>query len=123
MSRLHQQRGEVLDPKRKIAAVEPTDGLDAEKRQKLDAEIGPPALPPGNVSVAQIFTLTQNTEAAKFDVTTLPPGIVSQLLVPLLNAADNDAVTKAVNVSLTSVHSSCMKLFVMRSFACTCQLD
>jgi symplekin len=95
------------------APEEPTDGLDDTKRQRLNAEVTngvapqqqpvnhpahPPALPPGPVSLAQIWTLTANQNAANFDVTRLPPGSVAQLVLAMLPSVDEQKLTNAINV-------------------------
>ncbi|KAF7189719.1 mRNA cleavage and polyadenylation specificity factor complex subunit pta1 [Pseudocercospora fuligena] len=96
------------------APDEPIDGLDDAKRQRLDAEavngttplqqsVGPsyPPLPPGPVSIAQIWTLTNHQQSATFDVTRLPLPTVVQLVPALLQAVPQQKINEAINAVRT----------------------
>lgn len=90
--------------RKRSAPSEPTDGLDNAKRQRLGAEVPTPTqggryppLPPGPVSVAQLFTLTQDNGAKSFDVQQLPIDIVVRILVPIIGAIDKAKLDNAVN--------------------------
>ena len=99
--------------RKRAAPSEPTDGLDNAKRQRLGAEVSPPIqggkyppLPPGPVSIAQLFTLTQNDGAKSFAVEQLPIDIVVPILVPLISSIDKTKLDDAVN----AVRSRYLKL-------------
>ncbi|GAB7364971.1 hypothetical protein MBLNU230_g5755t1 [Neophaeotheca triangularis] len=90
------------------APDEPIDGLDDAKRQRVDEEAAKgttpqqqpaqyPPLPPGPVSLAQLFTLTQDQVATNFHVERLPQQIVAQLIPPLLAAVNQMQFDDAVN--------------------------
>lgn len=108
LDRLQQQRVEFLDPnsRKRPAPEEPTDGLDANKRQRLGAEIpnqspqvaAPPPLPSGPVSFAQLFTLTQEPSQKSFDVQAIPFDLVQRIVVPILGAVRQDQLDNAMNV-------------------------
>jgi len=116
LDRLQQQRLEFLDPtsRKRAAPVEPTDGLDQNKRQRLGAEIPSttpqlpevPPLPPGPVTIAQLFTLTQDVSRKSFDVTAIPWDLVQKIIVPLLGAVQPDQLNHAMNVC-PSFHRNC----------------
>ncbi|KAI7714662.1 hypothetical protein KC353_g6689 [Hortaea werneckii] len=104
---------------------EPTDGLDDSKRRRIDTEAANgatpvqqypyqqqpsqqqssqlslqqsyPPLPPGPVTVAQLFTLSQDPNAAGFHVASIPQQIVSQLVPPLLQSIDPQRFEGAIN--------------------------
>ncbi|RMY79167.1 hypothetical protein D0864_09139 [Hortaea werneckii] len=105
---------------------EPTDGLDESKRRRIDTEAANgatpvqqhpyqqqppqqqqhsqfslqqsyPPLPPGPVTVAQLFTLSQDPNAAGFHVASIPQQIVSQLVPPLLQSIDPQRFEGAIN--------------------------
>ncbi|KAI7681642.1 hypothetical protein KC319_g1464, partial [Hortaea werneckii] len=105
---------------------EPTDGLDETKRRRIDTEasngatpvqqhpyqqqppqqqqpsqlslqLSYPPLPPGPVTVAQLFTLSQDPNAAGFHVASIPQQIVSQLVPPLLQSIDPQRFEGAIN--------------------------
>lgn len=90
--------------------AEPTDGLSDLKRQRLDAVIPPPTegsqtlqpppLPPGPVSYAQLFTLTQEQGLKGFDVNVIPINILQNIVVPLLASIDKAKMDQALNVCL-----------------------
>ncbi|RMZ02261.1 hypothetical protein D0862_06089 [Hortaea werneckii] len=113
---------------------EPTDGLDDSKRRRIDTEAANgatpvqqhpyhqqpsqqqssqlslqqsyPPLPPGPVTVAQLFTLSQDPNAAGFHVASIPQQIVSQLVPPLLQSIDPQRFEGAIN----AVRSRFLKL-------------
>ena len=95
------------NPLKRPAPDEPIDGLSDDKRQKLDreAEMGTapqqqeyPPLPPGPVTVAQLFTLTHDTGAAGFHVEDIPQHLVAQLVPHLLAAIDRTKLDTMINV-------------------------
>ena len=110
VERLRQRLTEVFsdqNPLKRGAPDEPIDGLSAEKRQRLDAEMegggtpqNPqyPPLPPGPVTVAQLFNLTPDQNASGFHVEVIPAQFVSQLVPHLLTAIDQHRFDTAVNV-------------------------
>ena len=88
---------------RKRGPPEPTDGLDSVKRARLGADVngrvGVPPLPSGPVSVAQLYTLTNEEALKSFDVTPIPIDLVVQIIVPVLqriNPAQLDGSVNAV---------------------------
>ncbi|RDW81753.1 RNA-processing protein PTA1 [Aspergillus mulundensis] len=103
IERLMQSRiGHVDDTSRKRGLpTEPTDGLDAAKRARLDAETPPiikvPPLPSGRISFAQLFTLTEDSGLSSFDVKQLPPDLVVKIAVPLLARVDQSLLSQAVD--------------------------
>lgn len=115
-----------MDGKRKITTTEPAVGLNSEKRQKLGADIGPPPLPEGPLSVKQLFTFITDPAIVAFNVATVPVDIVNRIIEPLLRAADNDKLQAAVNVSASPVLHGCLMshLFVPLQIAvCTASLS
>ena len=95
------------NPLKRSAPDESTDGLSGEKRRRLDAETQDsgtpqnaayPALPPGPVTVAQLFTLITDQTAAGFHVEVTPPQIASALVPHLLREADQHRFETAINV-------------------------
>ena len=91
------------DISRKRGPPEPTDGLDNVKRARLGADVNGsvnvPPLPPGPVSVAQLYTLTNEEALKSFDVTPIPIELVVQIIVPVLqriNPAQFDGAINAV---------------------------
>jgi len=86
--------------------VEATNGLDQAKRQRLGEDVSsvPPQgtprsiLPPGPISIAQLFTLTQDPGPQVFDVHAIPFELVNRILVPILSSIDQTNLDNAVNV-------------------------
>lgn len=105
VDRLMQSRldmvGEEGSRKRGLPS-EPTDGLDNAKRARLDAETPPllkiPSLPPGPLSYAQLYTLTEDAGLSSFDVKQLPPDIVVKIAIPILAHIDQSAFSQAIDV-------------------------
>ncbi|WPG97530.1 mrna cleavage and polyadenylation specificity factor complex subunit pta1 [Acrodontium crateriforme] len=94
---------------KRSAPDEPVDGSDDAKRRRIDEEIAngtsrsatQPSyapLPPGPVTVAQLFTLSQDTSATAFHVELLPANIVAQLIPPLIKSIDTNQLNDAINV-------------------------
>lgn len=112
IDRLRYNLNEAFDqPSKRPAEDEPTDGLDQNKRQKIESEIDqgatpaqnaqapwPPPLPRGLVSSAQLFTLNQDPRVAGFDVNAIPPHLVAQLVPALLSAVDQSRVAEVINI-------------------------
>ena len=102
--------------RKRPAPVEPTDGLDPSKRQRLAAQpqatgpglapngipAGPPPvapLPPGPVSYRQLYTLNAEGNAAAFDVQMFQdPEQLLRILVPVLQSIDDAKLGYAINV-------------------------
>ena len=92
------------------APDEPVDGLNDAKRQRVNADVAngtsllqqhPPSHPPlpaGPISLAQLWTLTNNQTAATFHAERLPPASVTELVRALLPAISDSKVTAAINV-------------------------
>lgn len=94
------------NPLKRSAPDEPIDGLADDKRLKLDHDIDrgstpaqqQPALPPvGPVSLAQLFTLTNDLGAAGFHVEAIPQYLVSQLVPPLIASINQAQFDTAIN--------------------------
>ena len=89
------------DISRKRGPPEPTDGLDNAKRARLGADVSGrtdvPPLPPGPVSVAQLYTLTNEEALKSFDVTPIPVELVIQIIVPVLQRINPPQFEGAVN--------------------------
>ncbi|GIJ90747.1 hypothetical protein Asppvi_009709 [Aspergillus pseudoviridinutans] len=102
MERLMQSRFEIVDDasRKRGLPFEPTDGLDNAKRARLDAETPPlikiPPLPPGPISYAQLYTLTEDSGLSSFDVKQLPPDLLVKIAVPVLARVDPSALMQAV---------------------------
>ncbi|KAK4636334.1 mRNA cleavage and polyadenylation specificity factor complex subunit pta1 [Fulvia fulva] len=93
------------------APEEPVDGLDDAKRQRLDADAtngtnrsqqhiphtGYPPLPPGPMSLAQLWTLTNDRSVAEFQADRLPIPIIQQLIPAMLNAVPKEKLDEAIN--------------------------
>ncbi|KAL8730625.1 MAG: hypothetical protein Q9166_003938 [cf. Caloplaca sp. 2 TL-2023] len=103
IDRLIPARFDIFDEgnRKRPLPSEPTDGLDNAKRMRLGAELperpGPPPLPPGPVSHAQLFTLTGDRGLTSFDVTQLPIDLIVRITVPVLHRIEQPAVDAAVN--------------------------
>ncbi|KAL8730259.1 MAG: hypothetical protein Q9181_004726 [Wetmoreana brouardii] len=103
IDRLTQARFDAFDEgsRKRGLPSEPTDGLDNAKRMRLGAELSerpvPPALPPGPVSHAQLFTLTADRGLTSFDVTQLPIDLVVRITLPVLHHIELSALDAAIS--------------------------
>lgn len=102
--RLHQVRKDIMEGSglKRPAVDEPRDGLDQNKRQRLGADsqqkIAAPPLPPGPISYAQLFSLTQDPTALNTNVTVIPMPLAAKSLVNLLKYhVDHNQLKHAVN--------------------------
>ncbi|KAB8356605.1 hypothetical protein FH972_024187 [Carpinus fangiana] len=101
LDRLAQMHNDAFDTtgRKRAAPLEPPDGLDPSKRQRLAIDaFGAPALPPGPVSMAQLFTLTADDTTKGFNVQTIPFNMVNRIVVPLLVSVNQDQLTNAVSI-------------------------
>ncbi|KAF1975619.1 hypothetical protein BU23DRAFT_552132 [Bimuria novae-zelandiae CBS 107.79] len=106
LERMHRMRQDIIEEasRKRPAPSEPTDGLDAAKRQRLGAHVptpptATPSLPPGPVSYRQLFTVDPENAAANFDVKMFQdPAIVAQILIPVLQSVDEKKLLDACNV-------------------------
>ncbi|KAI5281496.1 hypothetical protein KEM54_003254, partial [Ascosphaera aggregata] len=102
IERMAMSKIEMLEeaPRKRQAPVEPTDVVDSAKRARIGVETPPafkiPPLPAGPNSVAQLFTLTEDQELSKFDVTQLPVDMLVSMTVLLLVKVDNNAMEQAI---------------------------
>ena len=100
LDRLAQVRLETLEEgsRKRAFPNEPTDGLNNAKRIRVEAEVAGranyPSLPPGPVSVAQLFTLTTDPELSEFDVTHLP---LDKLVGMTLQALQQPSLDEAIS--------------------------
>ncbi|KAF9633714.1 Armadillo-like helical protein [Lasiodiplodia theobromae] len=105
VKKLHHTRLEIFDEtnRKRPAPIEPTDGLDPAKRQRLGADLqaptppGIPPLGPGPVSYAQLYTLTQDEGSKNFDVQAIPIDLLVRILVPILSSLDKSQLDNAIN--------------------------
>lgn len=103
VDRLLQARMDIFDDgnRKRGHPVEPTDGLDNAKRIRLGAEVparfNAPPLPPGPISVAQLFTLSTDEGLTSFDVTQLPIELVVKITLPVLQQINQASLDEAVN--------------------------
>jgi hypothetical protein len=106
LERMHRMRQDIMEEtsRKRPAPVEPTDGLDPAKRQRLGPEAPAPAatvppLPPGPVSYRQLFTIDPENAAANFDVKMFQdPALVQQILIPILQSIDENKLLQATKV-------------------------
>lgn len=107
IERLRHTLVDVFDEssRKRAAPAEPTDGLSEAKRQRLDAQAPQPTsptsqippLPQGPVSLAQLFTLTQDQGLKSFDVNVIPSNVVLSIVAPLLKSIDKVRMDAAIN--------------------------
>ena len=80
---------------------EPTDSLDNAKRRRLAAEVpsqqGAKLLPNGPNSLAQLYTLTNDSTLASFDVQQLPQDLVVSIAQGLLTHINQQELNSAIN--------------------------
>jgi len=108
IERLQHTRIEVFDEfnRKRPAPTEPVDSLDQAKRQRISPDMaGTPQPqqpsgfpPPGPVSYAQLFKLTDGPESSDFDVKTIPQDLVIRILIPMLQTIDQAQLDAAINV-------------------------
>lgn len=105
LERMHRTRLDVFDEtsRKRPAPSEPTDGLDAAKRQRLGAEVPGStsplaALPPGPVSFRQLYTLDPDPSIANFDVQVFQDqDTLLRILIPILQSIDETQLGNAIN--------------------------
>jgi symplekin len=108
--RLRQMQTDIFNGAhlKRPAVDEPIDGLDHAKRQRLGADIpsvpqeviGPPPLPPGPISYAQLYTLTEDKTLQELNVRAIPADMAARTLVQLLKFhVPKDQLEHAMNVS------------------------
>lgn len=104
-------RAEIFEEtSRKRGPPEPTDGLDATKRQRLGANIQTaasrvhvPPLKPGLHSIADLFTVTIDEGLKAFDVSQLSEDLVVKIGVTILSKLDNDVLNQTINVFFSKI--------------------
>ncbi|TVY53795.1 mRNA cleavage and polyadenylation specificity factor complex subunit pta1 [Lachnellula cervina] len=104
VERMMRSRNEIFDEaSRKRGPPEPTDGLDAAKRQKLAAQVPSatprfhvPPLKPGPCTVAELFTVTTDEGLKAFDVSVLTQDLVVRIGITILQKLDTDTLNQAV---------------------------
>lgn len=109
IERMMRSRADIFDEStRKRGPPEPTDGLDAAKRQKLGAPIPKlvprfhvPPLTPGPHTIAELFTVTTDEALKTFDVSQLSEDLVLKIGVTIMQRIDADTLNQAVEVSQT----------------------
>lgn len=119
IERMVRSKTEIFDElSRKRGPPEPTDGLDAAKRQKLaqaqaQSTHTPPSVPklhvpplvPGPHTTAELFTITTDELLKAFDVAMLSEDLVVKIGITILQRLDADTLNQAIAVC-HSVHSS-----------------
>lgn len=107
LEHMHRTRIELLDEssRKRQAPVEPTDGLDPAKRQRVIAEAPTRAqsitpLPSGQVSWGQLYTLDpEGSSSVNFDVQAFKdPEQLLRIVVPVLQSVDAQKLDHAINV-------------------------
>ncbi|CZS88919.1 hypothetical protein WAI453_010509 [Rhynchosporium graminicola] len=104
IERMMRSRADIFDEStRKRGPIEPTDGLDAAKRQKLGAaipRIAPrfqvPPLTPGPHTIAELFTVTTDEALKTFDVSQLSEELVLKIGITIMQKIDADTLNQAV---------------------------
>ena len=95
-NRLEAARLELSEHPRKRGLLELDERLDNAKRARLVDE--PPALPPGPISLAQFFTLTEDAALGLFDVTALPVNLAAEIALSVFKRADPSQLDNAINM-------------------------
>jgi symplekin len=102
--RLQQMRKDILEGSGlKRPAEEPVDVVDQAKRQRIQIQppqpVGLPPLPAHRpISLAELFTLTDDQKALSMNVKAIPPVMAGQVLVNLLrNHVSREALHHAAN--------------------------
>ena len=103
VDRMTQSRIEIFNEggsRKRALPNEPTDGLDSSKRRRLGAELpgqeGAKLLPNGPNSLAQLYTLTNDSTLASFDVQQLPQDLVVSIAQGLLTHINQQELDKAI---------------------------
>jgi symplekin len=112
VERMMRSRSDIFDEaSRKRGPPEPTDGLDAAKRQKLGAQMSAPRfhvppLTPGSHTMAELYTVTTDDALKAFDVSQLSEDLVVKIGITILQRIDADTLNQAIEVStsLLSLH-------------------
>ncbi|PQE24681.1 hypothetical protein CJF32_00006963 [Rutstroemia sp. NJR-2017a WRK4] len=106
VERMMRSKTEIFDEAtRKRGPPEPTDGLDLAKRQKLGAQVIPPAptrfhvppLAPGSHTIADLFTVTTDEALKGFDVALLSEDLVVKIAITILQRLNPDTIEQAVS--------------------------
>ena len=104
VDRMTQSRMEIFDEggsRKRGLPSEPTDGLDNNKRRRLGADLpesqGAKLAPNGPNSLAQLFTLTNDSTLASFDVSQLPQHLVVSIAQGLLAHINQQELDKSIN--------------------------
>ena len=106
VERMMRSKTEIFDEaSRKRGPPEPTDGLDAAKRQKLGAQVIPPQnllhvppLTPGSHTIAELFTITTDQALTAFDVAQLSEDLVVKIGITILQRINADTLNQAIEV-------------------------
>ncbi|KAG9234339.1 hypothetical protein BJ875DRAFT_461740 [Amylocarpus encephaloides] len=104
VERMMRSRNEIFDEaSRKRGPPEPTNGLDAAKRQKLGGPVPAPVpkfhvppLAPGPHTIAQLFTVTTDEGLKAFDVSLLNEDLVVKIGISILQKLNADTLKQAV---------------------------
>ncbi|KAJ9668968.1 hypothetical protein H2201_000794 [Coniosporium apollinis] len=108
IEQLHHARVAMFDDtnRKRPAPVEPTDGLDQAKRQRLGAEVtdAPSQAqevlpPPGSRTYAWLFNRNPQESSVNFDVKAITPEIVANIVLPLLIYVEKGKFDHAINAT------------------------
>lgn len=114
IEQLHHARVAMFDDtnRKRPAPVEPTDGLDQAKRQRLGAEVtdAPSQAqevlpPPGSRTYAWLFNRNPQESSVNFDVKAITPEIVANIVLPLLIYVEKGKFDHAINVRDNPLHT------------------
>ncbi|KAG8530783.1 uncharacterized protein KY384_004140 [Bacidia gigantensis] len=104
LDRMAQSRMDIFDEgvsRKRALPSEPTDGLDNGKRRRLGAQVseqqGAPLSLKGPNSLAQVFTLTNDSILASFDVQQIPQDLVLAIAQGLLAHVNEPDLTRSIS--------------------------
>lgn len=111
VEQMMRSKSDIFDEaSRKRGPPEPTDGMDAAKRQKLGAQVTAaarfhvPPLKPGPHTIAELYTVTTDEALKTFDVSMLSEDLVLKITVEILKRIDGDTLKQAVEVRIVRSH-------------------
>jgi symplekin len=95
LDRVHRMRLDIFDEstRKRPAPAEPSDGLENAKRARLVPDNNKAQ---GPISLAQLFTLTDQPQLKGFDATAIPQNTLLLILAPLLRAIDDAQFNAAI---------------------------
>ncbi|KAI1018953.1 hypothetical protein LB505_002896 [Fusarium chuoi] len=99
VERMMQIMAEFFDDSGRKRPLEqaPQDGNDPKRQRLSPAQIQIPPLGPGPHSLADVFTLIDNTALKNFDISQVPAPLVARIAVTTLSRLDPQVLSKAVD--------------------------